>query len=121
MALRASVFALLLAAGANATECAPIAGGVPELAKVDAQVRLRHAPPGTDVCALLADAEGLLVRDVKSAAFGKSALTHAGNFLFNIGVGLVLGVAFHHWTQAAIQSLAGIAVGEVMIISQPAE
>src|SRR5438067_12303261 len=171
MALRAGVFALLLAGAAGASECAPIAGGVPELGHVDAQVRLRfirdrlrlqahrtriwaftwtglyssvivynlaqlqvgdrenlidngigaaaslvgvlsvarvppkimgdqfwlerrlkHAPSGTDVCALLAEAEGLLLRDVKSAAFGKSALTHAGNFVFNMGVGLLLGV-----------------------------
>jgi hypothetical protein len=82
--------------------------------------RLKHAPPGTDVCALLAEAEGLLLRDVKSAAFGKSALVHAGNFAFNMAVGLMLGVAFGHWTQAAIQGLGGIVVGEVMIISQPA-
>src|SRR5262245_24319698 len=145
MALRAGVFALLLAGAAGASECAPIVGGVPELGKIDAQVRLRflrdrprpparrpriwaftwtglysavivynlaqldpndrdnlidngigagaslvgvlsvalvppkligdqfwlerrlkHAPPGTDVCALLADAETLLLRDVKS-------------------------------------------------------
>src|SRR3954471_8555313 len=41
MALRAGVFALLLLGAANASECAPIAGGVPELGRVDAQVRLR--------------------------------------------------------------------------------
>jgi hypothetical protein len=200
MALRAGVFAVLLATTATATECAPIAGGVPELAHVDAQVRLRfirdrlrlqsrrtriwaftwtglysavivynlaqlnpqdrdnlidngigaaaslvgvlsvalvppkligdqfwlerrlkHAPPGTDVCALVAEAEGLLLRDAKSAAFGKSALVHAGNFVFNMGVGLLLGAVFHHWQQAAIQAGLGIAVGEVMIFSQPAE
>jgi hypothetical protein len=81
--------------------------------------RLRRAPPATDVCALVADAERLLVRDAKSSAFGKSALVHAGNFAFNIGVGLLLGIGFHHWDQAALQGLTGIAVGEVMILSQP--
>jgi hypothetical protein len=81
--------------------------------------RLRTAPPGTDVCALVADAERLLLRDAKSSAFGKSALTHAGNFVFNIGIGFLLGFAFDHWKQAAIQGLVGIAVGEVMILSQP--
>jgi hypothetical protein len=83
--------------------------------------RLRRAPPGTDVCALLADAERLFIRDAKSAAFGKGVLVHAGNFLFNIGVGFLLGFGFHHWDQAAIQGLVGIAVGEAQIISQPAE
>jgi hypothetical protein len=81
--------------------------------------RLRRAPPGTDVCALVADAERLLLRGAKSSAFGKSALVHAGSFAFNVGVGLLLGIGFHHWDQAAIQGLAGIAVGEVMILSQP--
>src|SRR5439155_19443066 len=63
--------------------------------------------------------EGLLIRDAKSSAFGKSALTHAGNFAINIGVGFLLGFGFGHWDQAAIQGLAGIAVGEAMILSQP--
>ena len=200
MALRAAVMALLVTAVASAVECAPVAGAVPELGHVDAQVRLRfirdrlrtqsrktriwaftwtglysavmvynlaslnpsdrdnlidngvgagaslvgvlsvalvppkligdqfwlerrlkHAPPGTDVCALLAEAEALLVRDAKSAAFGKSALVHAGNFVFNMGVGILLGTVFGHWKQAALQAGAGIAVGEVMILSQPAE
>ena len=73
--------------------------------------RLRRAPPGTDVCALLADAERLLVRDAKSAAFGKSALVHAGNFVFNAGVMLLLGIGFNHWEQAALQGVVGVAVG----------
>ena len=81
--------------------------------------RLRHAPSGTDVCALIADAERLLIRDAKSSAFGKSAMVHGGNFAFNIGVGFLLGFGFHHWDQAAIQGLAGIAVGEIMSWSQP--
>jgi hypothetical protein len=83
--------------------------------------RLRRAPPGTDVCALLADAERWFIRDAKSAAFGKGVLVHAGNFLFNIGVGFLLGFGFNHWDQAAIQGLVGIVVGEVQIISQPAQ
>lgn len=199
MAFRVGVLAVLLAASAHATRCAPIIAGVPELGNIDAEVRLhflrdrlrqesrktriwaftwtgiystlivydlamldvndrdklidngigasaamvgvlsiallppriigdqfwlerrlRHAPPGTDTCALLAEAEGLLLRDAKSAAFGKSAMVHAGNFVFNVGVGLLLGVGFGHWGQAALQGLLGIAVGEAMIISQPA-
>jgi hypothetical protein len=192
--------ALVLVGDARATECAPIAGGLPELEHIDASVRLRfirdrlrveahktriwawtwagiystitvvdlgllhdhsrhalidngvgagasavgilsialvppavigdqywlerrlrNATPGTDACALLADAERLLMRSAKSAAFGKSPLIHAGNFAFNLGVSFLLGFGFGHWEQAALQGLVGIAVGEVMIISQPAE
>ena len=82
---------------------------------------LRRAPPGTDPCALLADAERLFLSDAKSAAFGKSAMIHAGNFVFNIGVGLLLGLGFGHWDQAMIQGLVGVAVGEAMIFTQPAD
>jgi hypothetical protein len=199
MALRAGVFAvLLLSTSAHAVECATIAGAVPELAKIDAHVRLRflrerirvearktriwawtwsgiysalvvynlalidpndrdnlidqgvgagasavgilsialappkiigdqywlerrlrNAPAGEDVCAQLADAERVLAREVKATLFGKGALTHAGNFVFNIGVALLLGFGFNHWDQAAIQGLVGIAVGEVMTLSRP--
>jgi hypothetical protein len=81
--------------------------------------RLRHAPPGEDVCAQLADAERVLLREVKAARFGRGALTHAGNFAFNIGVALLLGFGFNLWDQAALQGFVGIAVGEVMTLSRP--
>jgi hypothetical protein len=79
----------------------------------------RMRTPAADVCARLAEAEHLLVRDADSEAFGKSALVHAGNFVLNAGISLLLGLGFHHWGQAALQGLTGIAVGEAMIISQP--
>ncbi len=81
--------------------------------------RLRRAPQGTDTCALLADAERLLIRDAKSSAFGKGVLVQLGNFLVNMAALFVLGSGYHHWDQAALQGLGGLAIGEVQILSQP--
>jgi hypothetical protein len=193
----ALALALLLGTPARAAECAPIAGGVPELGRIDANTRLnflrerlrraaRRAriwswtwgslysslvvvnvaqmpwaerselidlgfgagasmvgvltlvvlPPsvmgdqrflewrlgrGGDVCAELADAEWVLVRAAKSAAFGKGPLVHAGNVVFNVSIMLALGVGFHHWGQAALNGMSGILVGELMAFTQPAD
>ena len=46
---------------------------------------------------------------------------HAGNLLFNTGVLLFLGLGYHHWTPGIINGVAGAAVGEAIILSQPAE
>jgi hypothetical protein len=81
--------------------------------------RIARAGPTTDRCALVADAERLLLRDAASEELGIGPLTHAGTFAVNVGVGLLLGLAFDHWQQAGIQMLSGIAVGEFMIMTQP--
>jgi hypothetical protein len=47
-----------------------------------------------DPCAVLADAEQLLVDASKGERFGKGWLTHAGNALVGVGGGLVLGLGF---------------------------
>ena len=83
--------------------------------------RLSRAPPDEDRCAQLADAERLLLRDAEGEAFGKSALIHIGNFAFNTGLALVLGIGFGHWDQAAIQGLVGVAVGELQSFTQPSD
>lgn len=77
------------------------------------------AEPG--VCARLAFAEHLLLRDAASEKLGVSALTHAGSFLFNAGLSLLLGVVFGHWSQAAITGFTGLAVGELQIATQPVD
>jgi hypothetical protein len=83
--------------------------------------RLRLARPDEDVCAQLAYAEQLLVRDAASEKLGVGALTQAGSFAFNLGVSLLLGLGFGHWSQAALTGLIGIGVGELQIITQPTD
>jgi hypothetical protein len=81
--------------------------------------RIAASPPGESPCALVAEAERLLERDAAGERFGKGPLTHAGNFLLNIGLALALGLGFNHWDQAAVQGLSGIAVGELQSFTQP--
>jgi hypothetical protein len=73
----------------------------------------------TDSCVALAQAEKLLNRDAANEARGRSLLFHGGNVVFNVGLFLVLGAGFGHWTSATISLLTGIATGEVMIFTQP--
>jgi hypothetical protein len=75
--------------------------------------------PGA-ACARLADAERLLERGARSAAFGKSALIHVGSFAFNLGLGLTLALGFHHVQNGAITATTGVLVSEIQILTQPA-
>jgi hypothetical protein len=81
--------------------------------------RLRAAGPGTDRCALLAEAERLLERDARSEAFGTSPLMQAGSLVFNVGLAVVLGAGFHHFRTAGITLGVGAVVGELEIATQP--
>ena len=77
---------------------------------------------GEDVCALLATAEQLFIRDADSEAFGVGPLVHVGNFLINIAGGLVIGYVDHgRWAPFAYTSLVGIAVGEIQVATQPTD
>jgi hypothetical protein len=78
-------------------------------------------PPGTqlDVCGLLAEAETMLVRNAKNQADGQRWWLHAGNVLLNTGVGLFLGIGFHHWKAGAYNAVVGSAIGEAIILTQP--
>jgi hypothetical protein len=44
---------------------------------------------------------------------------HLGNVLFNVGLGLFLGLGYHHWEAGAINAGVGIAVGEALILTRP--
>ncbi|HVU49861.1 MAG TPA: hypothetical protein VHL80_04195 [Polyangia bacterium] len=72
-----------------------------------------------DVCALLADAEARLVRDAQNQADGRRWWLHLANFALNAGVGLFLGVGFHHWGAGLFQFASGAVIGEVILFTQP--
>jgi hypothetical protein len=73
----------------------------------------------TDVCALLADAETRLVRDAENQADARRWWVHVGNVVLNAGVGLFLGLGYHHWVAGALNFASGAAIGEVIIFTQP--
>jgi len=71
------------------------------------------------VCALLVDAEGKLAAGAADARWQQGWWIHAGNIAFNTGVLLFLGLGYHHWTSGIINGVAGAAVGEAIILTQP--
>jgi hypothetical protein len=71
------------------------------------------------VCRLLADAEQSLVRDAKNQSDGQRWWLHVGNVLLNTGVGLFLGLGYHHWGAGAWNAVGGSAIGEAIILTQP--
>lgn len=72
-----------------------------------------------NLCRLLAGAELSLVRDAKNQADGQRWWLHVGNVLLNVGVGLFLGVGYHHWGTGALNAFGGSAIGEAIILTQP--
>lgn len=75
--------------------------------------------PAGDICPLLARAEDLLVRDADNQRRQQAWWFHAGNIAFNTGIALFLGLGFHHWEAGIINGVAGAAVGEAIILTQP--
>lgn len=71
------------------------------------------------VCPLLVDAEHKLDASAANQAWQQGWWIHAGNVAFNTGLLLFLGLGYHHWTSGIINGVAGAAVGEVIIFTQP--
>jgi hypothetical protein len=87
--------------------------------RVDA---LDHGPaPPTDaqICRELALAETMLARDAKNQQDGQRWWVHVGNVVLNAGVGLFLGIGYHHWLGGAINFGTGVVIGEAIILTQP--
>jgi hypothetical protein len=85
------------------------------------QAMLVASPPGTDdeVCAMLADAEERLVRDARNEHLLSGWWAHAANVAINAGALLFLGLGYHHWLSGTITGVAGVVIGEAVILSQP--
>lgn len=76
---------------------------------------------GGDTCRLLADAEARLERDAANQAGSQRWWWHAGNVALNVGVGLFLGLGFHHWGAGAFNTVSGAVIGEAIILTQPTD
>jgi hypothetical protein len=89
------------------------------------RAKIEERPPPTaggerpDVCPLLADAEARLIRDAKNQADGQRWWLHVGNVALNTGVGLFLGLGYHHWGAGVWNAVGGSAIGEAIILTQP--
>jgi hypothetical protein len=80
-----------------------------------------RAGRAADRCALVAEAEYFVRRDARNEELATGAAMQAVTFLFNIGTGLVLGIAFDRWHSAAINLFVGSALGELQIVTQPTD
>jgi glycosyltransferase involved in cell wall biosynthesis len=86
------------------------------------QRRLSRLPgAGADPCRTLAEAERLLAHAAKDDARAKSALLHIGGAIFNLGIGTALGFGFDRWDTALAYIVGGMAIGEIMIATRPAD
>ncbi len=70
-------------------------------------------------CAAVRAAEQALVRSAKAERRGRSLLVHASALLYNVGVGLVLGLGFDRPVSAARQASIGAIIGQIMLVTQP--
>jgi hypothetical protein len=85
----------------------------------DAPAFATRAAAGGDECAVLAEAERLIVKDAANEMSGVTWYMHAVNVAFNLGLGLVIGLGFGHWLSALINFVVGAAIGEGTIFTQP--
>jgi hypothetical protein len=70
-------------------------------------------------CKLLEHAEKVFIENAENEADGAHWLMHGANVLINVGAMLILGLGYDRWDSGAINAAAGIALGELMIFTQP--
>jgi hypothetical protein len=80
--------------------------------------RLRRGP-SLGLCADIARAEHSLVVSGREEKFNRSPIIHVGNFFFNIGLGLIIGLGFGHADVAAITAATGLVIGEIQFFTRP--
>jgi len=83
------------------------------------RAEIARATLPADVCSLLQVAESDLVRVARDEEIQGRWYVHLGNVLFNVGVGLFLGLGYHHWEAGAVNAIVGTAVGEALILTRP--
>lgn len=71
-------------------------------------------------CTLIAEGERLLEAGAENEESSFKWYLHVGNVLFNVGLGLVLGLGYGHWEGAIINAIVGTAIGEGNIVTSPA-
>jgi hypothetical protein len=79
----------------------------------------QRAPAADDVCAVIAEGEGLLERSASEETTSRRWYMHAANVVFNLGIGLILGLGYGHWVAGAVNVALGVAIGEVTIFTSP--
>jgi len=79
----------------------------------------RLAARSTDDCSLLVEAERALGRAAEQQISNRKWYFHVLNVAYNLGVGLVIGLALNDWVNAAVNFGVGTALGEASILTLP--
>jgi hypothetical protein len=96
----------------------PLAFLKPRVIEDHATLDAKVAAVGADRCAVLGEAEKLLIANAAAQRAQRAWYVHAGNIALNTGVVLLFG-AFHHWTSGVINGVGGALVGELIIYTEP--
>jgi hypothetical protein len=72
-----------------------------------------------DTCKLLAEGERMLRVGAEHEEQSVRWYWHAGNVLLNVGIGLILGLGYGHWTSGIINAAIGTALGEATFFTSP--
>lgn len=86
---------------------------------IDDYARLMDISGPSDTCSRLAVAERMLQESAANEQQGRAWVSHLGNVLFNVGVGMILGAGYGRWPSATLSMAVGIPIGELMIFTQP--
>jgi hypothetical protein len=79
----------------------------------------RLSARSTDACALLVEAERALSRAADHQIANRKWYFHVLNVVYNLGVGLIIGLALDDWVNAAVNFGVGTALGEASILTLP--
>lgn len=79
------------------------------------------APTDEARCALLREAESLLLRDAANEDRIRSWWPHAASIVFGLGLGLTLSLAFDRKEQGGLLGIASMTIGEVRLGTQPTD
>jgi len=74
---------------------------------------------GGDGCAIAAKGRAILADAADGEAGGRGWLAQTLNVVFNAVVALWLGLGYGHWLSALESGVGGLALGEIMILTQP--
>ncbi len=91
---------------------------IPKVIRAHRQLE-RALRSGRSTCSALALAASGMRRSAKSEAFGRSLMLHLGAIVYNVGIGVVLGVALDRPVSGIRQATMGMTIGQTMILTQP--
>ncbi len=70
-------------------------------------------------CALIAEGERLLEQSAAAEALTTRWYLHVVNVAVNLSLGAILGFGYQHWSNAVINTVAGIAISETVLLTKP--